>query len=49
MDGAKLIADTLDARKSYGRLAFCLGRSGGESRHGPSSNENLGGSRTIAV
>ncbi len=49
MEGAKSITDTVDFRKKCGRQAFYLGRSVSGKMHGPSRNENPGGSRIIAA
>jgi hypothetical protein len=49
MDGAKLIADTVDRRKACGRQAFWSGRSMFEKICGPIRIENPGGSRSRAV
>ena len=45
MDGAKLVADTVDFSNECGRQASWLGRSMYENICGPTSIENPGGSR----
>ena len=45
MDGAKVITDTTDDRKVYGRQAFCSGRNVFVRVYGPLRNENPGVSR----
>ena len=46
MDGAKLVADTVDLRNECGRQAFGLGRSMSEKICGPVRIENPGGSKS---
>jgi len=45
MDGAKLVTDTIEFCKKFGRQAFCLDRSVSAKMHGPDRNEDPGGSR----
>ena len=45
MDGAKLVTDTIDILKDYGRQAFYLGRTFFVRKKGPSRNENPGSSK----
>jgi len=47
MEGTKPATETLDLERG-GREACCVGRSWGVSSSGPRSNENPGGSSSIA-
>jgi len=49
MDGAKLVADTVDLRKECGKSASYLGRSIPVKEYRPDKNENPGGSKILAV
>ena len=49
MDGAKLVADTVDLSNECGRQASWLGRSMFEKMCGPTRIENPGGSRNRAL
>ena len=49
MDGTKLVTDTLDIRKDYGKQAFCTGKSVIVRLREPYRNENPGESKTKVV